>query len=85
MGAAEVLKRHPHQRPNRVKWSPAPLIHAASKKVRWEFFNAYQAVFAAYYEAAEKFREGQRNVSFPEGCFPPRLPFVRPIRLDLSG
>ena len=85
LGAAEVLKRHPHQRPNRVKWSPAPLIHAASKKVRWEFFNAYQAVFAAYHEAAEKFREGQRNALFPEGCFPPRLPFVRPIRLNLSG
>ena len=38
-------------------------------------FNAFQAVFAACHEAAEKLREGHRNVPFPEGCFPPRLLF----------
>jgi hypothetical protein len=32
---------------------------------------------AAFRDAAEKLRAGDRLVAFPEGSFPPSLPFVR--------
>ena len=81
-GSAAVLRRHPHERPEKLKRSPAPFVHAASKKARWEFYNAYQAVVVAYHAAAEMLREGRLDVKFPEGCFPPPQRFVRPL---LSG
>ena len=56
--------------------SPAPLFHAASKAVRRELYEGYAWFVAAYREAAEKLRNGNRVVSFPIGSFPPPLPFV---------
>src|SRR3954449_5278366 len=50
--------------PKETKKSPAPAFHA------------YALFVAAYCEAAEKLRAGVRNVVFPDGCFPPALPFV---------
>jgi hypothetical protein len=38
--------------------------------------NAYFGFVAAYRNAAEKLRAGQRDAPFPTGCFPPPLPFV---------
>jgi len=73
---AEVLKQHPHQRPNRPKKSYAPLVHAASRKVRLALYEGYRAFVAAYREAADRLRAGDRAVIFPAGSFPPALPFV---------
>jgi len=73
---AAVLKQHPHERPNRPKKSYAPLVHAASRKVRLALYEGYRAFVAAYREAAEKLRAGDRAAIFPAGCFPPALPFV---------
>jgi hypothetical protein len=75
---AAVLKQHPHERPNRPKKSYAPLVHAASRKVRRALYEdeEYRAFVAAYREAAEKLRAGDRAAIFPAGCFPPALPFV---------
>jgi hypothetical protein len=56
--------------------TPAPLFHAASKAVRRELYEGYAWFVAAYREAAEKLRNGNRMVSFPIGSFPPPLPFV---------
>ncbi len=39
-GAAKILAQHPWTRPERVKKSPAPLLHAASKAVRQIFYKA---------------------------------------------
>jgi len=39
------------------------------------FFTSSEFV-AAYREASEKFRAGNRTVTFPLGSFPPALPFV---------
>jgi hypothetical protein len=58
------------------KKSPAPLFHAASKAVRRELYEGYAWFVAAYREASEKLRNGNRAVSFPTGSFPPPLPFV---------
>ena len=41
--------------------------------------SAYSELFAEYREAAEKLKAGERLVEFPEGCFPPGLPFVEPV------
>jgi hypothetical protein len=53
------------------------LFHAASKAVRQElFYTIYARFVGAYREASEKFRAGNRTISFPAGSFPPALPFV---------
>jgi len=76
LGRAAILKQNPHERPNRPKKSYAPLGHAASRKVRRELYEGYRAFVAAYREAADRLREGDRAVIFPAGSFPPALPFV---------
>jgi REP element-mobilizing transposase RayT len=76
LGVAAVLGQHPHDRPQRSKKSPAPFVHAASKHVRRELYNAYRAFVAAYRSAAEKLRAGDSTARFPAGSFPPALPFV---------
>jgi REP element-mobilizing transposase RayT len=77
LGVAGVLAQDPHDRPRRSKWSPAPLVHAASKRARIELRAAYYEFVMAFRAAAEKLRSGCRDVAFPEGCFPPSLPFCR--------
>jgi hypothetical protein len=74
-----------HERPNRPKKSYAPLVHAASRKVRLALYEGYRAFVAAYREAAEKLRAGDRAAIFPAGCFPPALPFVGARELSDSA
>ena len=38
--------------------------------------------FVAYHKAADRLREGDLTVQFPQGCFPPGLPYV-PTLADL--
>ncbi|HKI06031.1 MAG TPA: hypothetical protein VKK31_28895, partial [Thermoanaerobaculia bacterium] len=75
LGVSAVLAQQPLDHPQRSKKSPAPLFHAATKAVRQELYEAYGWFVAAYREAAEKLRAGDRTVSFPLGSFPPALPF----------
>ena len=51
-------------------------VHAASKAFRLEFRQLYAAFVAAFREAAEKLKRGDRAAPFPQGSFPPALPFV---------
>ena len=76
LGAAKILAQHPWTRPERVKKSPAPLLHAASKAVRQIFYEGFVLFVAAYRTAAEKLKRGDPNPGFPFGSFPPALPFV---------
>jgi REP element-mobilizing transposase RayT len=76
LGPAAILTQDPHRQPARSKKSPAPAFHAASQAVRYGLREAYSLFVAAYREAAEKLRAGNRNVRFPLGSFPPALPFV---------
>ena len=55
---------------------PAPFVHAATKAARLAFREAYALFVAAYREAADKLRKGNRAALFPIGSFPPALPFV---------
>jgi hypothetical protein len=56
--------------------SPTPFVHAATKAIRKELWEAHRWFVAAYREEAEKLRGGDRNAAFPLGGFPPHLPFV---------
>lgn len=76
LGASAVRGQHPFDRPKKSKKSPAPLLHAASKAMRLAFYAMYGEFVAAFREASEKLRAGNRTVSFPMGSFPPALPFV---------
>jgi len=78
LGADAIRRQPPHARPLRTKKSPAPLFHAASRRAYLQLREGYSRFVAAFREAAEKLRAGDRLVSFPEGSFPPALPFVRP-------
>ena len=76
LGAEAIRRQDPQTRPNRVKESPAPPVHAASKRARLEWREAFGMFLLAYREAAKLLRKGIQDVAFPEGCFPPGLPFV---------
>jgi putative transposase len=76
LGAAAILGRHPHDRPKKPKRSPAPLFHTWSAAVHRGLWEAYRLFVAAFRQAADKLRAGDRNAVFPHGSFPPALPFV---------
>jgi hypothetical protein len=77
LGVKAILAQSPHQKPKRTKKSPAPGFHAATKAARLALREAYGWFYAAYREAADRLRKGERSVGFPEGSFPPALPFAR--------
>ncbi len=76
LGAEFVMAMDPHHRPARLARSPAPKFHARRKRVRRAMWEAYAWVVAEHRKAAERLLAGDRNVRFPEGTFPPGLPFV---------
>jgi hypothetical protein len=75
-GAAKIRAQAPETGPERVKKSPAPLLHAASKMVRQVFYEGFALFVVAYRTAAEKLQRGDPHPGFPFGSFPPALPFV---------
>jgi hypothetical protein len=76
LGAQAILRMDPETRPEKSKKSPAPLFHAATKAMRKALWEAYALFVAAFREAAERLRSGDRSARFPAGSFPPGLPFV---------
>ena len=76
LGVEAILAKDPQHRPSSLARSPAPLVHAATKAVRKAFYDAYAWFVAAFREAAERMRLGDRNAPFPSASFPPALPFV---------
>ena len=77
LGAHRILEQDPHSAPQHSDRSPAPLVHAASATVRAAFKAAYIAFADAFRWAATCLRTGNPT-DFPEGAFPPSLPFVKP-------
>jgi hypothetical protein len=73
LGASAVRGQHPFDRPPRPKKSPAPLFHAASKRVRRELWIGYAWFVSAFRQASEKLRSGDRLARFPVGSFRPCL------------
>jgi len=75
-GSAAVRDQEPHAAPERLKKSPAPLFHAASRKIRRELYESYRHFMAAFRDAAARLRAGEPDVAFPSGSFPPAAPWV---------
>ena len=84
LGARAVLDQDPHRSPTSSKRSPAPFCHAVTMRVRCELRRAYGMFLGAYREAARLLAEGDRGVCFPEGSFPPALPFRRAPLASIS-
>ena len=76
LGRKALLDQDPHSRPERIKRAAAPAFHAATKSVRNDLKAAYAWFLSAYREASERLRTGDSTANFPEGSFPPGLPFV---------
>ena len=75
-GVEAVMATDPHFRPTHRDRSPAPDFHARDKRVHKAMRYAYAWVVSEHARAAERLRAGDRLVDFPEGTFPPGLPFV---------
>ena len=75
LGLRRILRQRPLDRPKKLKKSPAPFAHCATKQVRRIFWEAYSLFYAAYREAVEKLKVGDLSAAFPEGSFLPALPF----------
>jgi len=77
LGPEAILAQDPHSHPKQPKKSPAPRFHAFSKEARRALYDAYSEFLGAFRDAAKKLQSGDLGTPFPEGCFPPGLPFVR--------
>ncbi|HEX9940638.1 MAG TPA: transposase [Thermoanaerobaculia bacterium] len=75
-GVESILSRNPQYRPAELVCSPAPLVHAATKRARKAFYKMYSWFVAAFRTAADMLKQGARDAPFPVGSFPPGLPFV---------
>jgi hypothetical protein len=69
LGADAIRRQSPDTISPRSKKSPAPLFLAASKRVRDDLRIAYYSFLAAFREAAEELKAGNRNALFPKGAF----------------
>ena len=76
LGMHYVKSRHPHERPESFRRSPAPRFHAATREGRWRLRRVIASIVSAYREAATRLKEGDLGAQFPTGCFPPPRPFV---------
>jgi hypothetical protein len=76
----ELLARSWRSAPRQPKRSPRPLCHAADPGLREKFREGFREFARLFREASERLRSGQGNVSFPEWCYPPGRPLLRPVR-----
>ena len=74
LGVEAIRAQDPMARPPQPKVSPAPAFHAHTREAFEELRNAYNAIVSAYRLAAERLEQGL-SARFPEGCFPPPLPY----------
>ena len=80
LGVTVILNTHPHTRPEKMKTSPAPLVHAKDPEVRREMVDRHRQFSVLFWAASKAQREGETDVVFPEGSFPPPLPYVARAR-----
>ena len=81
LGVKEILNVDPKSRADHVEKSPKPRFHARNPAVYRAMLEIWREVIRSFREASDQLRSGIRNVAFPEGTFPPGLPFV-PFSLE---
>ncbi len=79
LGIAGILRQKITDRPNGYERSRAVDFHTASPEALKKLQAGYRTVCEAHREASARLRAGERGVEFPEGTFPPPLPFVYPV------
>jgi len=80
--AKRVLRQDPRAEPRSpAERKPRPVCHAASREVRRRFEEGLSRFLAAYRVASERLRNGDQTARFPEGSFPPPLPFEAPVAI----
>ena len=75
LGAEAVERQDPLSAPEKSSRRYAPPCHAASRKARSELLRQMSDFTDAFLVAADALRSGVA-AHFPEGCFPPGLPYV---------
>ncbi len=78
-GVDKILNQNPLEPPTRkTKRSPKPLFHYATREERDDLMDGFMAFLGQYRLASEAFRSGNLKAAgwFPEGCYPPALPFL---------
>ena len=98
LGASAILSMDPHHCPNQVERSPKRRFQVSDPERRHEMLEIWRDLVRAYREASDRFRSGDavaviRKGLFPEGTFPPNLPFIpfsssslqNPFSLDGAG
>jgi len=76
LGVKKILQAKPTRRPKKVKKSPRPRYHAVAALAFKRWREALAEVIQEFREASSRLRRGDRSAAFPEGTFPPALPFV---------
>lgn len=76
MGVPAILRQNPLSKPKDFESSPAPKFFALTREEFEAMRDVRRSKVNAYREAARRLKEGELDARFPEGCFPPRLPFV---------
>jgi hypothetical protein len=76
LGLEGILRQQPHEPPALCRRSRAPAFHVATQAARQALREAYRAFVNAFWRASERLRSGDRLVVFPDGSFPPGLPYV---------
>ena len=78
-GVEKVLSQNPMEPPTReTKRSPKPLFHVASKDEREDYMASFLAFQSQFRVASAALLRGNLKAAtwFPEGSYPPALPFV---------
>ncbi len=76
LGPEDLQKLKPHDSAALPARRPAPFCHAATRIARRALLDAYRQFVSAFRAAAIKLRRRHLESTFPEGSFPPALPFV---------
>ena len=76
LGVPAILSTDPQKRPNKLKKSPAPLVHAKDSSERAAMIDRYRDFEFRFWAASKEFRSGKLDVAFPEGSFRPAAPYV---------
>jgi hypothetical protein len=76
MGVWSVMRVNPLRIPKKVSWGPRPRIIASKPEDFDRLWQPWKEVIASHGDASARQRAGDSDVSFPEGTFPSRRPFV---------
>lgn len=71
LGKKAVLAMSPRATPVKMSDSPAPVVHSLDEEMKKTLVKMVRAIRMAYAAASQRFRDGEWDVSFPDGTFRP--------------